>query len=267
MEKIRCTAGILTYNSAQTLRRVLESVKDFDDIILCDGGSTDATLKIARAYGARVVAQDAQFKDADGRLKNYAGVRNQLLDSAKNRWILFIDSDEAASPELVREVARVVQEDSRCDGWRVPERFVVAGRPIDYASNYPGYQYRLLRTDRGVRFVKPVHEQPPHFAGLAPRCTLRGPWLVFWEQWDVDHYKERNYKYLPLEVARARGMSVARFWLRFVPWHLRAIAVTLIKTARDRLRHPLAAHMPLEVEWARVRYQWALICAVAREVL
>ena len=49
---------MLTYNSEKTLRRALESVKDFDDIILCDGDSTDQTHAIAAEYGARVVRQD-----------------------------------------------------------------------------------------------------------------------------------------------------------------------------------------------------------------
>ena len=54
-ERINATVGILTFNSGKVLRRALESVSDFDDILLCDGGSTDDTLEIARAVGARVM--------------------------------------------------------------------------------------------------------------------------------------------------------------------------------------------------------------------
>ncbi len=267
MEKIPCSAGILTFNSAKTLRRALESVKDFDDIVLCDGGSTDETLALAAQYGARVIAQDPQFKNDNGTLKNYAGVRNQLMDAAKNPWILYIDADEAASPQLVEEIREVAAKESPCAGYLLPEQFIVAGRVIAYASNYPGYQYRLLRTDRGTRFVKPVHEQPPKFLEAPPRSTLRAPWQVFWEQYDVDHYKERNYKYLPLEVGRASGLSRREFFAGFLPWHLHVIAAVTIKTLRDRILHPWAIHMPLKVEWERVRYQWALIRAVARRTL
>jgi glycosyltransferase involved in cell wall biosynthesis len=52
MEKIRCSVGILTYNSGKNLRRALESVKNFSNIIIADGGSTDDTLQIAAEYGA-----------------------------------------------------------------------------------------------------------------------------------------------------------------------------------------------------------------------
>ena len=46
---------INTYNAEQHLRKVLDSVKDFDEVVVCDMESTDATLDIARKYGCRGV--------------------------------------------------------------------------------------------------------------------------------------------------------------------------------------------------------------------
>ena len=46
---------INTYNAASQLRETLESVRDFDEIVVCDMESTDDTVAIAREYGARVV--------------------------------------------------------------------------------------------------------------------------------------------------------------------------------------------------------------------
>ena len=57
MEKIACTVEILTWNSEKTLKACLESVKDFDDIIILDGNSTDKTLEIANNYRARIIKQ------------------------------------------------------------------------------------------------------------------------------------------------------------------------------------------------------------------
>ena len=39
---------INTYNAAKQLERTLESVTDFDEIVVCDMESTDHTLDIAR---------------------------------------------------------------------------------------------------------------------------------------------------------------------------------------------------------------------------
>ena len=46
---------INTYNAEKFLLQVLESVKDFDEIVVCDMESTDHTLDIARQYGCRIV--------------------------------------------------------------------------------------------------------------------------------------------------------------------------------------------------------------------
>ena len=54
-DKISCSVGILTFNSAASLPVCLESVKHFSEIIICDGGSTDSTIEIARKFGCVVI--------------------------------------------------------------------------------------------------------------------------------------------------------------------------------------------------------------------
>ena len=86
MNMIPCTVGILTKNSGLSLRRTLESVKDFLEIIICDGGSTDDTIAIAREYGARIVPQNKEFLDTDGYIQDFSAVRNQTLAAATFDW-------------------------------------------------------------------------------------------------------------------------------------------------------------------------------------
>ena len=45
---IKATVGILTFNSAKYLNDCLNSVKNFREILVLDGGSTDQTLNIAK---------------------------------------------------------------------------------------------------------------------------------------------------------------------------------------------------------------------------
>ena len=46
---------INTYNAERDLAQVLEAVKNFDEVLICDMESTDKTLDIARKYGCRIV--------------------------------------------------------------------------------------------------------------------------------------------------------------------------------------------------------------------
>lgn len=51
----RISVVINTYNAEQHLKAVIEAVKDFDEIVICDMESTDETLNIARSYGCKIV--------------------------------------------------------------------------------------------------------------------------------------------------------------------------------------------------------------------
>ena len=53
--KDRISVVINTYNAEKFLAQVLESVKDFDEVVVCDMESTDRTLEIARQYGCKIV--------------------------------------------------------------------------------------------------------------------------------------------------------------------------------------------------------------------
>ena len=46
---------INTYNAERQLAEVLESVKNFDEVLICDMESTDSTLEIAARFGCHVV--------------------------------------------------------------------------------------------------------------------------------------------------------------------------------------------------------------------
>ncbi len=267
MSTIPCSVGILTFNSARTLRRALQSVKEFDDIVICDGGSTDGTLALAEEYGALVLAQDAAFKNADGTLRDYSGVRNQCLAAARHAWFLYIYSDEVASVALVEEIRRIVSGASPCAAYRIPERMVLAGRLIEHSSNYPGYQYRFLRTDKGTQFEKTVHERPVFKEPPPAPCTLAGPWYVFWDEHDVAHYGDRVRRYVELERARSRGMGWRAYVTSFLPRNLKSMLGVLLRTVYNRLRYPAETCMPLSIEWGRIRYHARLLFVVGRSAL
>ena len=55
MENNKISVVINTYNASQHLARVLETVKDFDEIVICDMESTDDTREIAERYGCKIV--------------------------------------------------------------------------------------------------------------------------------------------------------------------------------------------------------------------
>lgn len=253
MGKIQASVGILTFNSETTLRRTLENVADFDDIVVCDGGSTDGTLDIAREFGAHVIAQNAAFKHADGRLKDFSGPRNQMLDHARHDWFLYIDSDETISEGLRQDIARIAQkphEPGEPLVYKVPYSIITDGRVIKYSSNYPGYQHRFFNRKSGARFRKPVHERI-YFDDSVVVGTLRHPWQVYGTRGGLLSYVHETRGYRAMEVKSLETLPW-RAYLRWAVWHnLRTALGVLLKATRNYLLHGFKETAPISDELGR----------------
>jgi glycosyltransferase involved in cell wall biosynthesis len=92
---------ILTKNEEQDLTGCLESVQWSDDVHVYDSYSTDRTLEIARAAGARITQR--HFDDWASHY-NW-GVANVPF---RHPWVLYIDADERVTPELLASIRQAV---------------------------------------------------------------------------------------------------------------------------------------------------------------
>ena len=91
---MKISVVINTYNAEKHLEEVLLSVKDFDEIVICDMHSTDSTIEIAKKFNCKVV-----YHEHTG----YAEpARNFAVHQASHPWVLVIDADEAI-PRKLRE--------------------------------------------------------------------------------------------------------------------------------------------------------------------
>lgn len=85
MKKI--SVVLIVKNEETMLARCLESVRDADEIIVCDTGSTDNTVEIAKKYTDKVFTDFTWCDD-------FAKARNHAKSKATGDWILSIDADE-----------------------------------------------------------------------------------------------------------------------------------------------------------------------------
>ncbi len=256
MKNILCTVGILTYNSEETLRRALESVKDFEEIIINDGGSTDNTLNIAKEYNVKIITQNSICKNPDGTIKDFSCAKNQLLMEAHYDWFLVIDSDEAISEKLHDEI-RVLIETEDVDTayiYNVPICIILDGKKIKHSSNYPGYQHRFFNKKSGARFVKPVHEKIIYDTNNFTSRNLTYPWHVFSTKCEAIHYIRETRKYIEMEVQRGKDISFSGY-LRFYVWGCILISVkVIIKSFLIYVRYGFKNSMPIQVEIGRAVY-------------
>ncbi len=92
------TAVILAYNEDRHIARCIASVRGVaGDVLVVDSFSTDDTVVLARASGARVLSHP---------FLNYAEQFNWALQqiAPETQWVLRIDADEYLTPELAAEI-------------------------------------------------------------------------------------------------------------------------------------------------------------------
>jgi glycosyltransferase involved in cell wall biosynthesis len=257
MDKLPCTVAILTKNNEATLTRALDSVRDFAEIIVCDGGSTDKTLEMARAYGARILEQDTAFKDQSGRIKDFAGVHNQMLRASKFDWHFYLDSDEALTPALVEEIHSDILQNVRMSVW-VNRKYEIDGKVIDCASTYPTRQMRFFHKDAVTEFIKPIHERINPKPGAIIKTTKN--FMLVPVSSDPRVWREKWRHYIELEVAR-RGKISFGAWFGVCFENLKVSLLYEIRYVLFVL--PCRGNrMPWRLEWERHIYHWRLCRAL-----
>jgi glycosyltransferase involved in cell wall biosynthesis len=156
---------MIVKNAQATLYRCLDSVKAIaDEIIVCDTGSTDHTMEIAREYTDQV--HWIPWED------DFAAARNRSIEKASRDWILWLDADEYM---LGGEHLAQYLRDNMYNGYVIRQHH----HAVD-AQFKPDVPVRLFRNHGDVRFFGCVHEHPETELnkGVAPAVILSDVHIV-----------------------------------------------------------------------------------------
>jgi glycosyltransferase involved in cell wall biosynthesis len=143
-EKAKIPVSVLVpiKNEASNLSRCLAAVAWADEIFVVDSHSTDGSIEIAQAHGAKVVQFD--FNGTWPKKKNWA-LENLAFC---NEWIFILDADEVLPPEAEEEFARAIANAGEIAGYWINRRFMFMGRWLRH-SYYPNWNLRLFRHSLG----------------------------------------------------------------------------------------------------------------------
>ena len=90
------SAVVLAKNNEATIKKTLEALSEFDDVVVYDNGSTDATMEIAKSFN--------NVNLIEGEFRGFGWSKNKAASYAKHEWILIVDSDEVVDEELRKEL-------------------------------------------------------------------------------------------------------------------------------------------------------------------
>jgi glycosyltransferase involved in cell wall biosynthesis len=150
--KLPLTVTIIAYNEESNIARAIQSVLPLtQDIVVIDSGSSDRTVAIARAWGARVSYEPWR---GYGQQKNYA------QSKVKNDWILNLDADEECTQELRDEIRNLFIQKvaSAHQAYAFPRLSYFLNQQIHHGGWYPNFSTRLYLKDSLVWSEPTVHE-------------------------------------------------------------------------------------------------------------
>ncbi len=220
--KNKISVVLATYNEENNIADCLKSVKDLaDEIVIIDGSSSDATVEIAKSFGARVIITDNP--------KIFHINKQKAINLATGDWVLQLDADERVSKNLAREIEELInmsedqveeyenllpdrklflrhqnliekrdgkigEEEGPFNAFYFPRLNYFLGKYLKYGGTYPDGVIRLIKKGQAYLPCKNVHEQ----------MIVHG--RVGWLQHNLIHmadptfqrYLQRNSRYIDL---------------------------------------------------------------------
>ena len=148
---VTLSLAMIVRNEEASIEAVLRDAATFcDELIVLDTGSTDSTVQLAIAAGARV----GHFVWDD----DFAAARNAAIELCTQDWVVWLDADDrvptAAQDSFSRLKNELLSDD--LDAVYLPYRIAYA--PDGVQCTFELGRERLLRRAAGLRWQNKVHE-------------------------------------------------------------------------------------------------------------
>jgi glycosyltransferase involved in cell wall biosynthesis len=178
-DRPRISLITITRNEEELIGQCLASAAFCDEKIVVDSLSTDRTVEIARAAGAKVYQHE---------FAGYVAQKQLALDRATGDWVLLMDADEQATCDLGQEILTATASPHAADGYRI-RRVLYHLRHYYSRAIYPDRPVRLFRRDRGSIGGRDPHDKVVVNGRIA---SLRSPILHFSYRDVADHVATMN---------------------------------------------------------------------------
>jgi glycosyltransferase involved in cell wall biosynthesis len=250
MEKIKCTVGILTFNSESTIERCLSGLKDFSEVIISDGGSQDNTIDIAKRYNCKIIKQINYGKP----IEDFSLERNNILEQSNNDWFFYLDSDELISDELVAEMKEICNSTQPTAlVYRVPYQITSRDLQTKYQSFKTYYQERFFNKKTEARFVRKMHERIIYDKKQYQSVKLNGKWYVPLDvQLDFSVYRSKVKFRLKKLAEDWQPKSFTEFLYKVLWGSFKNTSKQFFKMFYLKLRYGKGKTVPLRYEFFRL---------------
>lgn len=197
---MKISACVIVKNEAKNLPKWLVCMKQAaDELVVVDTGSTDNTVVLAEAAGARVFHYEWH--------SDFAAAKNFAIEQAQGDWIFFLDADEYFSDDTLQILRQEMEEYHR-----KPDIGVVLCTLINIDSdNYDRVintilQSRIFRNVPGIRYKGDVHEQLMN-SGNRLQMVCNKNLVILHTGYSTSIVREKSRRNLPMLLEREKNAT------------------------------------------------------------
>lgn len=156
MRKIKISQAMIVRNEEKNIERALCWGKDIvSEQIVVDTGSTDRTVEIAKAMGAKVY----HFEWID----DFSAAKNFAIEKCSGSWIVFLDADEYFKKEDASRIPDYIRDTEENGGEGIFTYLVNLDENGNVGSS--ATHIRIFKNIKSLRYKRRIHEQLCHEDG------------------------------------------------------------------------------------------------------
>src|SRR5258706_1343754 len=126
-------------------------------VIILQGGKYDKEV-FRKSLQSVSFADEIIKLEADKLKGSFSDFRNLGAKKAKNKWILYVDTDEIVTPELQESISRVIATDNY-SAYAIPRKNIVLGQEMRHCGLWPDYVLRLINKQKFSGWEGKLHEE------------------------------------------------------------------------------------------------------------
>lgn len=199
-QRFPLSVAIITKDEEYRLPDCLKSVSFAAEIIVVDSGSTDATVEIAKRFGAVVYSEP---------WRGFGRQKQSAIDHCTQPWILLLDADERVTPELSAAIQTLIVGHSSFLSYSIPRKNIFCGQWLKHAGWWPDRVVRLFKKGSARMSDRLVHEA----LEVDGQIGVFSDPLLHYSNRDLSQTLEKinHYSSAGAEQLYARGISTSLF--------------------------------------------------------
>ncbi|MBU1032341.1 MAG: hypothetical protein ABII13_02110 [Patescibacteria group bacterium] len=254
--RIPCSVPILTLNSKENLQILLPlSVKNFEDVFLIDGNSTDGTQEYAKSLGVRVEKQ-SDSEEPNLRIADFRQARLRSWKMCKFPWVFYLDSDQIPTQEAVELIRRIVHENEIKQVHQLKRYPRLSDGRVIRNTPFYGYYVALFNLDSDVTLAdRKVHER---FVVPADVKTINHDEAIICPEPNPQAMRMRSRGYIRAENESLSSVSVVYLFKWILWFNARSFFGQFYRVVKTDIENHLAGQpsLPWSYNLVFLEYRW-----------